>query len=238
MTQTTYAFRQLLIGELTGYAALLGSMFVVGGSGIHPYAFPALVFINALIAFFIVTTTHIGGEWLSQLYRHGGYILVAFEVPALKQPSCSSDRATCWIVANRSEAKMAEKTRFKGDRDTPGSELSVFVIREAVLSIVASIIAAVLVLSGFQTYFAPPISVLNKILALIAVLSVILPLLYLWRKYIRSRLTLEEQTTKWVDYFKDRVKYDSELLATYGIIVQTDTTVSPDATGGTVSHAL
>lgn len=37
ITQTLVVFRQLLIGELGGYAALVGSMLVVAGQDAHAY---------------------------------------------------------------------------------------------------------------------------------------------------------------------------------------------------------
>jgi hypothetical protein len=127
MTQTLFAFRQLLIGELAGYAALISGMLAVGGSkDVYPYTFPAIVCIESLIAFLILSTTLIGHTWCGVAFRLGSYILVAFEVPALVgKEAGSKDRAGCWILANRSEALCHKGKPGKGRVVIPGSYQSV-----------------------------------------------------------------------------------------------------------------
>ncbi|MGP6189851.1 MAG: hypothetical protein ACLPSH_07170 [Vulcanimicrobiaceae bacterium] len=218
MTQTLFAFRQLLIGELSGYAALVASLFVVAGQNKHAYVFPALVTLHAAIGFLIVTTTSTGNSWLSHVFRQGAYILVAFEIPALvAQGNDSKGRGPLWIMANRSEALLHKGKAYQGLKYSPGTELGSFALRQAGLSILASAVMAAIVADNYQTYFASEPFPLSCALAFFALAALATPLYLLYREYVRSQVTLKEHTTNWLDYLKNRATHDDTLLKSYGI---------------------
>jgi hypothetical protein len=215
MTQTLFAFRQLLIGELAGYAALIGSMFVVAGQPTNStYINYSIVLLNAVIGFLIITTTYTGHMWLSQVFRQGSYILVAIEKPIRET---GEKHQALWIMATRSEALLHAKTKWKGRRSAPGADLQSFIVRQAGLATLASVIM-VLVL-GMHDHFTAQGMFNNCVQVVLIIASIVVPLVWLKEEYKRSKFTLAEHTQHWMKYFENPTEHDEALLRTYDVNV-------------------
>jgi hypothetical protein len=218
MTQTLFAFRQLLIGELAAYAALIGGLLTIAGAkDVYAFTFPAVVFIYGIIAFLIVTTTVIGHTWLGTVFRQGSYILVAFELPLLLSKGAGSkDRGKLWIMANRAEA-FRKGQHFAGRKVNPGTDVQSFVVRQIGLFVLSSLILAIIVPARRHDFFASGPSFVDRLLIGFAVVVAVVTVVALVREFVKSRNTLAEHVRSWVAYVSDRKKFDDALLESYGI---------------------
>lgn len=206
MTQTFYAFRQLITAEYVSYAFVLVAL-------LQAQVLQTAMLFDVLLAALVFIVTLLGRSWFLQATRQGSYLLIAFELPD-RVHNTGEDHAAYWILANRSFARHLRTNR----RDTfhfPTRELHHFLVQQLVLGIVAGIVAGLTAFASVRQFnlafslrdattyaiFAPP---------LITIVYVVLQIM-------RSRTANDAITRAWAEYYSDRKSLDDAYLRDVGI---------------------
>lgn len=146
MTQTFYAFRQLISAEYAAYAYVLVAL-------LQAARLETMMLFDCLLAGLVIIVTLLGRSWFLQAVRQGSYLLAAFELPA-RNASEAADAAAYWILANRSFSLYLSNS----GRDTfhfPSRELQHFLIQQTVLGAIAGIVVGILTAFSTRQFSIP-----------------------------------------------------------------------------------
>lgn len=205
MTSYLTAFRNFELGQY-GIVVVVFSVLMTE-SNIAMIALKAIAIIG-----FIFMITKIGTELHNQATRLGSYILVAFELKALKAEKQDSDYFKYWILANRSSAFRGIR---KGEKDRLGfrRELENFHFRQIVTITFFWVLAN---LNSYIVTFRPntnPLGIIDFAVIGLFEFFFVVCVIFILKDRAESEDYGREQIRRWKIYCDNREENDNHYLS-------------------------